>query len=187
MLDSITTYINDHYGSRRGLLRYCVFGIQNFAGRFRRLKQLERGRVERLVFVCQGNICRSPVAAAYAVQRANFPAVSFGLNCRDGAPADPRAISFANDLGLDLNTHRSSHIQHYQPQASDLVIAMEPIHLELIDRSLLGAAQLTLLGLWLPLSTPYIHDPYTSDAAHFSRCEESVVDAVGQVVNYLCR
>ncbi len=162
-----------------------MFGTQNAFGRFRHLKSLEWARVERLVFVCQGNICRSPVAAAYAAQQMDFPSISFGLNCRDGAPADPRAISFAGSVGIDLHGHRSRHIRAYEPLASDLVVAMEPAHLGAMKDPRLAALQLTLLGLWLPSATPYIHDPFTSDATHFIQCEKMVVDAVIRMFSYL--
>jgi protein-tyrosine phosphatase len=188
MLDSINAYINDHYGSRRGLLRHCLFGVQNAFGQFRHLKAVDWARVERLVFVCYGNICRSPVAAEYAVQRASFPAISFGLSCRDGAPADPRAISFAGDAGVDLHGHRSRHISAYEPSVSDLVIGMEPVHLHMLDEKRgFDMVQRTLLGLWLPSSTPYIHDPYSSNPLHFVRCETAVIAAVDRLTHHVRR
>lgn len=183
MLEVINTFINDRYGSRRGLLNHWHFGVQYKLGQFAPCTNIDWSKVRNLVFICHGNICRSPLGEAVARQRFNLRAESFGLDCRDGAPADERAMQFARRSGIDLAAHESRHIRHYQPAESDLVIVMEPKHLSQLPGNIAGFAQITLLGLWKKSPWPYIHDPYSSKATHFDYCEQTVVNGVEGVAS----
>lgn len=186
MLDLIRGYINDNFGSRRGLSRFVQGRILHYLGEYRSNCSIDFSKVTRLVFICHGNICRSPLGEARALM-AGCRAESFGLECRDGSLADPRATEFSKRLGIDLTSHRSRNISHLQAGPGDLVICMEPIHLEKIDAIDLNGAQVTLAGLWLDRATPYIHDPYSSSPSYFDRCEWAVVSSTDRIVNCLQR
>ena len=175
MLKVINALINDSYGSKRGLLHFWWFGLLYRVGSFARNRAIDWSRVGRLVFVCHGNICRSPLGEAVAQQRFQLKAESYGLDCRDGAPADIRAVRFASMQGIDLTGHASRHIRNYIPASGDLVVIMEPRHLSQLPEHVFATAQITLLGLWLSRPQPYIHDPYGSGERHFERCEQIVV------------
>lgn len=175
MLEAINTYINNCYGSKRGLLNFWWFGFQHRLGRFACYRQVDWSRVSNLVFVCHGNICRSPLGEAVAQQRFRLSAESYGLDCDDGALADQRAVRFAGKLGIDLTQHASRHILQYEPAAGDLIVVMEPKHLLQLSHHITAKAQVTLAGLWLALPQPYIHDPYCSTELHFEHCEQAVV------------
>jgi len=178
MLEAITSYINDRYGSKRGLLNHWRFGVQHQLGQFARYRAIDWTLVSNFVFICHGNICRSPLGEAVSRQRYQLKAESFGIDCRDGAPADPRAIHFSSNIGIDLTQHTSRHIRSYQPQPNDLVVVMEPRHLLQLPAQIREIAQITLIGLWQPRPQPYVHDPYGSGEQHFQRCEQAVVNGV---------
>lgn len=177
MLEAIATYINDRYGSRRGLVNYWRFDLQHRLGGFARYGEVNWSRVRNLVFVCHGNICRSPLAEAVARQQHGLNAESFGLECTDGAKADPRAVEFADKHGINLASHTARHIRAYNPKAEDLVVVMEPKHILHLPTNL-TVAQTTLIGLWLDRPHPYIHDPFSSGGRHFEYCESMVVRGV---------
>lgn len=180
MLELIRSLINDRYGSRRGLLKHFAFATHDRLGRFRRYKQIDWKRVDRVIFICQGNICRSPLAE-YVARAEGATTESFGLGCDDHYPADPRAIRFGTALGLDLDAHRSRNIAAYDPRPEDLLIVMEPMHLPGAVASSQGIAQVTLAGLWLSVPRPYIHDPYSSGDTFFERCETFVTEAARRI------
>jgi protein-tyrosine phosphatase len=182
MLESIRSHINDHYGSRRGLLKHFAFAAHGWLGRFQRYKEIDWGRVDHVIFICQGNICRSPLGE-YVARAEGVSTESFGLNCGDEYPADPRAIHFGGTLGLDLGAHRSRHIKAYQPRPRDLLIVMEPMHLPGAIASSRDIAQVTLAGLWLRAPRPYIHDPYSSGEPFFARCETFVTEAARRIAH----
>jgi protein-tyrosine phosphatase len=186
MLELIRSHINDHYGSRRGFLKHYKFAAQRWLGRFRRYENIDWARVERAIFICQGNICRSPLGE-YVARAAGATTESFGLGCDDAFPADPRAIHYGSGLGLDLSVHRSRNIVAYQPRAGDLLIVMEPMHLPGAVASSRDIAQVTLAGLWLDAPRAYIHDPYSSGDIFFARCEALVGDAARRIAGLIGR
>jgi len=94
----------------------------------------------KVLFVCSGNICRSPMAAAYFRHRAARGGLahvlvdSAGTLGIDGAPAADEARLALAELGIDLSEHRSKGLRSSQVASSDLLVAMERGHLETVAR-----------------------------------------------------
>lgn len=97
----------------------------------------------RLLFVCTGNTCRSPLAAALAregVRRLGWSHVevsSAGVSAATGSPASEGSLRAAARHGLDLGAHRSSPLTAEALERTDLVLAMSPAHLGPLE--MLGA------------------------------------------------
>ena len=177
LLGSCDERIQLNFGSKKGLLRRVQYELLHSLGFFNCYRQINFNGINRLVFICQGNICRSPLAEAKA-KKLGIPSQSFGLNCTDNHPADPRAVGFASKLKLSLENHRTRHISHYTPQIGDLLVGMEPAHAKLLSAMFGNNVPITLAGLWLPQITPYIHDPFNTCQEFFSYCEKLVVESV---------
>lgn len=177
--------VANKFGSKRGLLAYLVGQLGLLLGRYRVMQAPDWSRVQRLVFVCHGNICRSAMGDAVA-RKLGVPSMSCGLHACPGRPADPRAIDFAALHGMDLSSHQSLRADQFEFLPSDLVVAMEPVHVIGLQ-GLLGDAQLTLLGLWLPMPLVYLHDPYNATTKYFQRCMEFVELATTQLARRLTR
>jgi len=94
----------------------------------------------KILFVCDGNICRSPLAAEYLRDRAirhrlsNIVVDSAGLLGIDGAPAAPYSIKVGAGAGLDLTGHLSRGVTSAAVQSADLLLAMTNTHLETLAR-----------------------------------------------------
>ncbi|MDP3822242.1 MAG: low molecular weight protein-tyrosine-phosphatase [Burkholderiales bacterium] len=90
----------------------------------------------RIVFVCTGNICRSPTAEGVLRQLAttrglaeHIEAASAGLDgWHAGAPPDPRSQAHALRRGYDLAAQRARHFTPRDFEAADWVIAMDAGH-----------------------------------------------------------
>lgn len=173
---NILKFIKDKYGSKKGLALNVYYSTLQFLGLFKRYKNINLTAIDRVIFVCAGNICRSPLAEAVA-HKFDFPTDSYGLNCRGGDGGDPRAIQFCSMADLDLTKHITKNISTYIPQQGDLVIGMEPKHIKHLKPLIKDRAQLTLIGLWLQKPKPYIHDPYNTNAEYFYLCETQVAKA----------
>ena len=154
---------------RRRWRRWATY-LAGRMGRFDHWKAVDWSRVERLVFVCSGNICRSPYAEHLAI-RHGLAAVSCGTTAKGGATADPTATGVAAERGVSLTEHRSRHLDDIRLVAGDLLVVMDLGHLTALE-GLVGEsnAQLTLLGLWDGAHPVVIHDPFGRSTEHFQVC-----------------
>jgi len=125
--------IQARYGRRAGWLRYHMARTLDSVGAFAPLRRVAWNDVERLVFVCQGNICRSAYADARA-RLAGLRSVSFGLSARDGDCANSVALARAAARGVDLSAHRATSASAAPMRAGDLRIAMEPAQIRRLAR-----------------------------------------------------
>ncbi len=173
--------VRRRFGSLRGAARYGKYLLLMHLGAFRALSDIDFSRVSRLIFICSGNICRSPFAEFYARSR-GIEAESFGLHCPDGDPADPRAIDFAKSVGIDMKGHLTRNIQGYEPESGDLVLAMEPAQYQELQ-TLNGSQDLnaSILPLFNRKPSPYLHDPWGSPPEFFDRCERQIMEAVDRI------
>lgn len=174
---SVTETIKNRYGSKKGLLRYFAYKVLHSLGCYSAYAKVDLRRTKRLVFVCQGNICRSPLGQAVACQQ-GIEAISFGLNTRGDDPADIRAVEWGKLNGFDLSGHKTMRVDQYKPKEGDLIIGMEPKHIrDLVARFSQAPVQITLMGLWLKSPEIYLHDPYNANEQYFVRCEQVVADS----------
>jgi len=97
--------------------------------------------VRRLLFVCSGNTCRSPMAAALGQEMmARIQALrqvdvaSAGTSATDGTPASGNALKVMRESGLDLGGHRSRLATPTVIEAADLVLTMTAAHAATIAR-----------------------------------------------------
>ena len=178
----LTQWINDHHGSRRGLLNTYKHRTLYYLGKYNQYKAVDWAQVRRLVFVCKGNVCRSAFAEAVA-RNLNIAAISCGLDTHDGKPANPKAILAAKKRGLGLDQHQTQKITSIKAKSGDLFVVMEPCQLKQLQEVLVGRHSLTLLGLWSWPITPYIHDPYSNDEWYFDTCFSYIQDSVRGLAN----
>jgi protein-tyrosine-phosphatase len=94
----------------------------------------------KVLFVCDGNICRSPMAAEYLRHRTAHSGLSHvivdsaGVLGIEGVPAAAFSIGVARDAGLDLSNHRSRGVTITDMRTADLVVAMTLTQLETLER-----------------------------------------------------
>ena len=164
------------YGGKRGYLEHVRSRAMYAFGAYRSARNIEWAAVKRLVFVCKGNICRSPYASARA-RLLGVPSASFGLDAAEGAPADPTARRTACSRAVDLSAHRSARREAYRITDDDLLVVFEPSQLAEIRRWRADRMpRVTLLGIWAQPIRPHIQDPYGRSDRYFQRCF-SIIDA----------
>ena len=100
----------------------------------------------RVLFVCTGNICRSPLAEAFLADRARhlpeglLEARSAGTWGREGHPAMPETVSVGVEHGLDVGLHEASPLTAEGIQWHDLLIGMTREHVTEMAHMVPGSA-----------------------------------------------
>jgi len=164
------------YGGRRPFLRHIASRAGLLFGGWRRERNVNWRTVRRLVFVCAGNVCRSPYAEARG-RTLGLATASCGITAIHGAHADPAALRTAAARGVDVGPHRSTPYADMDLREGDLLVLFEPAHLQALSaRSQVAGTQVTLAGLWNRARQPYIADPFGRSEDYFRRCFE-VIDA----------
>jgi protein-tyrosine-phosphatase len=147
-----------------------------------------------LLFVCSGNTCRSPLAAAIARRLlgergwTHVRVESAGASAIAGAPASAHAIAVADEHGLDLTGHRSQPLTLERLEWADVILAMGPAHLAHLAE--LGAAhRASLVTDFLdgPDAGTPVADPFGGDLDEYRHTFEQLHDAVSAVVRRLER
>jgi protein-tyrosine phosphatase len=151
-------WVQARYGTGRGWVRLQLSRAGRAGGRYAQFEQIDWSRVSRCVFVCRGNVCRSPYAEQRAL-RLGLQASSFGLRAVAGGPADAQAAAAAQRRGIDLRSHAARPVEAFVARPGDLLIAMEPAQARQLAARFPTRVQITLLGLWARPPRPHLHDP----------------------------
>jgi protein arginine phosphatase len=89
--------------------------------------------MSKVVFICTGNTCRSPMAEyllrAMLGDESGWSVESAGTHALDGMPASPESVQvLAEDEGIDLAPHRSRMIGEAIVAEADLLVCMTAGH-----------------------------------------------------------
>lgn len=128
--------------------------------------------INRILVVCTGNICRSPLAEA--LLRSQLPDLhvsSAGIGALVGHSADPNAVAVAEEQGLDLSAHKARQLDSALVAESELVLVMDNSHLNWINQQYPHArGRVFLLGHWRDGAE--VPDPYGHSLASFRKAYE---------------
>ncbi|MET1007602.1 MAG: low molecular weight protein-tyrosine-phosphatase [Propionibacteriaceae bacterium] len=146
----------------------------------------------KVVFVCWGNICRSPIAervAQRAADEAGLTDVEFtsaGTSSEElGNPMDTRAATVLRGSGYTSDGHVAHRIDAAELADADLVIAMEDIHVDRLRRLAPDAENVFLLSEFDPDAEPGsgLLDPWYGPDSGFSDTLAAVEAAIPGVLD----
>ena len=83
--------------------------------------------VKRILFVCAGNTCRSPMAEAMTndMLAPEVEAESAGVSARSRGAANKHAIEVMKQSGLDISGHKPRHVSSLSLGDFDLIVALD--------------------------------------------------------------
>jgi protein-tyrosine-phosphatase/predicted ATP-grasp superfamily ATP-dependent carboligase len=121
----------------------------------------------RVLFVCTGNICRSPLAARlWEAQYTALPAASAGFITQTGRRSPHNIQAVAAARGLSLSEHRSRTLDEAMLRDSDVIVLFEPRHfVELRATFPRYLDRVVMLGAFLDPPQAIIRDPYQRSVA----------------------
>jgi protein-tyrosine-phosphatase len=148
---------------------------------------------KRFIFVCSGNICRSPMAEGIARKRLAeagiaAQAISMGTLGIFGQPASGHAVDVCADHGIDISDHRSQGVSYGLLDRADAVLVMERAHQEQLLQLRPDLTNVWLLSQFDGESdSPDVADPIGQDRAAYEACYERLERAVGGLVRAVQR
>lgn len=138
-------------------------------------------KANNILFVCKGNICRSPFAMNYA--KSIFPQsaifFSVGLHPKEGRVCPPEAIVAAKEFGLDLSYHRSATITEKLLNQVDLIFIFDEDNYINFNRHYpYVRSKIFYLGWVLDRGPVEISDPYGGDLDKFRNAYRAIKEAL---------
>jgi low molecular weight protein-tyrosine phosphatase len=146
------------------------------------------GKRVSVLFVCTGNICRSPTAEAVfrklaadaGLQEALFADSAGTHGYHIGEPPDPRAQASAATRGYDLSRLRARTVERVDFERFDLIVAMDRGHLTLLS-GMAPPSDAHKLKLMMSYASSFrekdVPDPYYGGPQDFERVLDMLEDA----------
>lgn len=149
--------------------------------------------MKRVVWVCHGNICRSPMGervlrAAVAREGLDVEVTSAGVSTEElGNPIDPRAVRVLQRAGYDTTDHAAHQITAAEIRRANLVLAAEQRH---VDRMLTiepDAHNIFLVSDFDPEAEPGdgLPDPWYGEDAGFDDTLAAIERAIPAILDAL--
>ena len=146
-----------------------------------------------ILFVCTGNRCRSPLAAAIFTRCLQekgrtqaWQVESAGTWARSGLGADPLTQAAGEQIGLDISQHRTRSVEEVSLGDYDLIVVMEGGHKEALGVEFPEIASRIHLLTHLAGEIEDVPDPSGQEASFHRDVANELVGLIGPAFGPIC-
>lgn len=133
----------------------------------------------KLLFLCTGNTCRSPMAQALMKNKTEktglcSEAYSCGLGAYSGDAVSENAVKAMAEKGIDISSHRARKFSPYMAEEYDMFIVMSNSHKAVLS-AFVPEERITVLG-------GGIADPYGGNCDAYRKCRDEIDKALDELL-----
>ncbi|MEP6662378.1 MAG: ribose 5-phosphate isomerase B [Verrucomicrobiota bacterium] len=148
--------------------------------------------MKTILFVCTGNICRSPMAEGlfrHALEGRGFRVISAGVGAIDGQPPSPHAVRALKELGLEISGQRSRMLSAQVVREADYIFGMTHSHVDSINLLYPFAAEKTFLlrefDDTLSVYEKDISDPIGGSYETYQDCRDQIEQGITTILSFI--
>jgi RpiB/LacA/LacB family sugar-phosphate isomerase len=149
--------------------------------------------MKNVLFVCTGNVCRSPMAEGLFRQavegRGDFRVLSAGLGAMEGQPPSPYAVQAVKELGIDISSQRSRMLTPELVQQADYIFGMTHSHIDTVMMLYPLAAEKTFLlrefDETLDQFEKDISDPIGGSYEVYLTCRDQIEQGIPSLLRFI--
>jgi len=149
--------------------------------------------MKTILFICTGNVCRSPMAEGIfrqAVQgRGNYRVISAGLGAMEGQAPSAHAVEAVRELGIDISRQRSRMLTPQLVAQADYIFGMTHSHVDTVMLLYPQAAEKTfLLREFDDTLDPFekdISDPIGGSYEIYMNCRDQIEQGIVSLLRFV--
>ena len=150
-----------------------------------------RSDILKVLFICTGNTCRSPMAEGILKKIAgekglDLVSSSAGIFAEEGNPPAINAVDSLGALGIDIRDHRSQRVTAEVIDRSDLILTMTSSHKEMLVSNYPDKKyKIFMLNEYAFGKARDIQDPYGGNKQVYDRARDEIIEAIEKIYKHI--